>query len=460
MATLISSTLNPTSPLLVPDILHEVFRYLTPLEHLVPPAIPFDLFHSSLVCRCWHQEARPLLENIIDGTFRSLFYGYSCTEDESEQIANLLVESFHNGVSYPANLIERMTINISRHLLHSDSNVNPFEKILKLPLPKLNELLLNIDNIPVLRLQRMNDIITRIHPYCSTLTRLTIVGEGGGAKYHRGIQMLIDTVSPRIKSLKLFRYVLCHRTIVALRRCTALQEVEFHDIYHERDGETPVLSWPSLRRFHYSLAGKLKCSHLNKIFMNKTIAALAGCCPLLESLVFVTLGNSEWMLNIDRAYILLGRCRKLRQLCLAGDNSVDDNLLNFVLFRQGWLLEHIDLEGSTKLTGEGVQVWDGGWPKLRSLRLAGCTALRQSFVEKVVIAYPKIHEIVLPEHLDSGVRDFMKRNGFCRRANTWLKMEGWQPDVAMAVDNHVNCLQPTQQLPWFRRRISLRQLRQ
>ncbi|RUP47483.1 hypothetical protein BC936DRAFT_145688 [Jimgerdemannia flammicorona] len=412
------------SSMLNPDTLYIVFLYLVPTPYTVPP---LDLFASSLVCKTWHTEARPFLDEFVDPTtFNHLFYHkhhnqwYNYTYHEIIRIAGLLAESRRNGLDH-LNLIKRMTIPID----HDDANDSDFNRtvfsfcyILEQQPPNLTLLRFNLNTtIPrPNRLHRLPRLIFNLQSACGNISHLHLHGGSGDPARRAPFHSLIVALSKRLESLVLSRFTLDSNTHAALSSCTALIDVRLRTLRNDHLGDV-VPAWSNLRSFHYR-------HHDRRETIDPVLIALARSCRRLAE-VSISVKNVNIMpaFTYDGLFTLVRWSHALSTLRLVNVGSFSNNFLYYCLLRHGRRLEYIDLEGCPCfLGGAPVIVCDGMWPRIKSLSLRVCPNIYESFIRDVVAACDTLEEIVLPDHLDRGAARYLEPCRFRREApNVWKR---------------------------------------
>ncbi|RUP32479.1 hypothetical protein BC936DRAFT_138589 [Jimgerdemannia flammicorona] len=421
---------NHSQPCLVPDVLNQVLRHLLPATHAtILSETPWDLFASSMVCRSWYIEARPLLDKSIQlGLFRTVIYNNRFDIDGMKRYIDILAESRRNELD-DLDQIEQVTIDVSSlEYYRLDQKLNTLKELFHLRPRNLVELKIVIarpNQMYPMTLNEVNNVFHDLRPFSHPIKRLDLKGYRYTTDYTK-MNSLLTLLSPQLESLRLTHCTISPGTNSALRMCSRMREVSLSDVHVTGETLAFVLpAWPDLRQFHYTHSNRQKLDH--------TIEALAISCPRLQSFALVNLGPMDnTAVTISNVCAVVTRCTELRSLRLVRISWVRISwvvglVLTDASHKRYRRLENLDLEGCLNLD-DRVTV-GAGWSELRTLSLARCDRLDESFLEWAVGSCPKLEKMVIPGHLMEKTNMWIRWHGFHRhRGNTW-KREGGQPVV-------------------------------
>ncbi|RUS33769.1 hypothetical protein BC938DRAFT_484026 [Jimgerdemannia flammicorona] len=405
-------------PFMPPNILITVFNYLLPVALWDPPPPPLDILAASLVCHEWQTTAEPFLQHLFVDPLSS----YSYDLGHLERFVRLLQTSrdlrLHHG-----DHIDFITIDLQQ-LRRFASIQRPPKSILKRSPSSLEsrdtktaDLLVDLfaisRNLQAIRIHEpahweppiTDHVISfyfRIEPFCSTVTHLgfhTLYSTAPDTT-HNHLDLLIRILSPTLHSISAQRLQLTPDVFDALAACPNMAHYEHYP------GDPRIItvlpSWPNLESF------SIMQSHLHPApGLESVVVQLGISCRRLRSLTLDTLESESCTRQYDAPNLhtiqasnaslcfLAGRCRHIERVVIVRNQKIMDSFL-CVLGRNATRLKYLELDACHGLTGKDIRPGDLRWPRLRQLRLRGCSGIRPSFIEAVLEACPMLREVWCP----------------------------------------------------------------
>lgn len=411
------------APSLPPELVHEVFRYLTISMDEWKPRLPLDLMASSMASRAWYNEARGLID---ENFFRSPLAYRRYTSAEIRRFADLIRESKRLRLDYSELMLEL-------HLdIEADDNcdfkdiADALAAILRLSPGNLFKLEIETANLYDTSTgsdSRFYLLFDRLQPACDSIQSIDIHGHDKRGMFALPTRLadFVASLGPRLETIRFDSCALDDAMYSALSRCTSLQDV-FLDFVAADNLHTVLPSWPRLRHFEYV--------HVNQSWLARTFQELTLHCPLLTEFVFKNdlsnpLADNEPGIHNSTLCLLLRHYPGLRRFEVSCNAQLDDTVLRFLL-RYGRAMEHIELFECGGITGDCIMAeGDDVWPKLQSLSLLLCGGISRVFMERIVAGCPMLESVMLPEHLyeDDRLVKVMLKHGFVSDGGTWWRKE-------------------------------------
>ncbi|RUS35038.1 hypothetical protein BC938DRAFT_476590 [Jimgerdemannia flammicorona] len=388
-------------PSLPPEIVRQALLYVLDAGGWFQSRV--DVMASSMVCKSWYLEARPLVSN--DELFRKLELKHDSFSDsiiDVLRLVDLLLESKRLGLG-DYQLIQTIHLGIRMDTAEPGKLIDSFAAIVAMKPPNLRYLVIELEcqvNPEIQDIRCFIDFFDRIEPLCVGIRSVELYGiEIPTETYNVRLAEFVAALSPHLEELKFNAIELDVPLRTALGRCTDLRRVTFDDVSGD--------CLPSELRLLKNLR-QLCFAPPVSVNVDQSLIALGLHCPLLED--FTLIIRSFWTLSVPEEpmfsdsslYYLLSCCPNIKILSISGAFWLGDPFLT-VLWRHGPALERIELSTCLVITGlaavTAMGQEGGGWPELRSLELDDNPKLSGVFVEKVLVLCPKLELVLLPTNL-------------------------------------------------------------
>ncbi|RUP46652.1 hypothetical protein BC936DRAFT_146679 [Jimgerdemannia flammicorona] len=408
------STSLPSSPppYLPPELLREIFSYLSPDDPICDPHL--DLLSCALVCLSWQPVATEMIpRDLYEST---LEFSEECSRTELYRLGELMGEARRlklnifdhvQGVTFDIWHVfmsdDDGTLDECRWIVgagptgyHFQQGEAAIVKMLEALSSHLSELTLdlkhvyNVDDNQLLEFSRIFSSIAR---HCRNVSKLVVknVDEEDEAC---PILPLVQSLQNSLRSVELLKS--CHQTLLdAIQLCPGIAHARITGSARGKNSVSLMnitKSWKHLE----SLCLDVDMDKDNNL--GKLLQVAARSCPSLTTLEIIADGSDD---ALDIAIIYPLTKWHLESLTIIESYQITSWFLDQILL-YGESLVYLCFDECRELSTPSVDQTQILMRNLKTLELRYCEALPFEFVELVIDVCPRLERLVLSEFVDDA----------------------------------------------------------